>query len=320
VFWHSREALRAKNRSGARAGRTKDPLRLEENESGAHISSYFGCDQSIEGGVEVVAVASCAATTMTDSVGKENMETEEAVAMTEKAASANDEGMTTTKQPQHAGTKRSAEDEQNGEEQKPAIADSDAAMEGEDDVATAEDQTSTAAAEKMDPEEAAMDEEKKDEGEHRKVESEGSAANKDPVLAADETNTADDAAEKKEKSEEQEKGEKEDILDDEVAMMDEKDSAAAAAAEEKEEESSSNAAQSAKADDATAPAAVSEESKTKDYEKKDDDEDGKPKADATSIVQRPVKRARSAYFVFTDERRAEVQKQVRACVSSCPIV
>ena len=160
--------------------------------------------------------------------------------------------------------------------------------------------------------------------EDMKEESEGSAANKDAVLTADETSTADagavdmepedDAAEKKEKSEDQEKGEKEEDMDEAAMMMDEKD-AAAAAAVEKEEESSSNAAQSAKADDATAPAAASEESKTKDPETKDDDkDDGKPKADATSIAQRPVKRARSAYFVFTDERRAEVQKQVRACV------
>jgi len=50
----------------------------------------------------------------------------------------------------------------------------------------------------------------------------------------------------------------------------------------------------------------------------EDDGDEKPAAvEATKIdIQRPVKRARSAYFVFADERRAEVQKQVRPIIFS----
>ena len=42
--------------------------------------------------------------------------------------------------------------------------------------------------------------------------------------------------------------------------------------------------------------------------------------DLTKIdIHRPVKRARTAYFVFADERRAEVQKQVSTpdCVTFC---
>ena len=146
MFSQSREALRAKNRSGARAGRKRSKSSEERRET----ALLFGCHhQSNEViGVEVLAVASCAATTMTDSVGKENMETEEAVATTEKAAASgerrgrgNDDETTATTRGDQAIRGR----QPNEEEQKPATADADAAMEGEkeDAVVTAEEQTST---------------------------------------------------------------------------------------------------------------------------------------------------------------------------------
>lgn len=36
-------------------------------------------------------------------------------------------------------------------------------------------------------------------------------------------------------------------------------------------------------------------------------------ADETPDITKPVKRARSAYFIFADEKRSDIQKQVRTC-------
>ena len=46
-----------------------------------------------------------------------------------------------------------------------------------------------------------------------------------------------------------------------------------------------------------------------------DESDKKNKEKPTgSLPKRPLKRARTAYFIFTDERRPEIQAQVRSCV------
>ena len=53
-----------------------------------------------------------------------------------------------------------------------------------------------------------------------------------------------------------------------------------------------------------APAAVDDESK----EGKEND---KPKSDESALPTKPIKRARTAYFIFADEKRAQIQAKVR---------
>ena len=63
-------------------------------------------------------------------------------------------------------------------------------------------------------------------------------------------------------------------------------------------------------EDTTPPAALTVDTEATTAKQDDDDHDDEKEDE--EAMQRPVKRARTAYFIFADEKRPALQKQVRA--------